>query len=500
MARAASRWEQYPTRRARREARRRHRRRVGYASLATVALVVGGATSATYMKLNANITRIDVTPVLGSRPPRPATAAASEGAPEPMNIVVMGSDTRQGIGTTEYGKDTVEGGAHSDTNLIVHISADRDRVLVVSIPRDSMTKAPKDCNDPKSTVKNGAVRQWNYNFNEGGPGCVIKTVEGLTGIYIDHFAVVDFRGFQDMVDALGGVDVCTTQDIDDADSQFTLAKGRHRLNGKQALGYVRVRKTVSDGSDLNRIKRQQAFLASVAQEATNSKLLLHPRRLFGFLNAATKSLTSDPGLTLPRLTEIAQSVHSIGIEHIEFVTVPTEVYAPDPNRVQWKDSAEDIWRAIRNDEPLQKPRSSQSPSTSSVAKKLTVRPDKISVTIGNDSGVDGLAVQAGEALRVQGFTIAGYTSGAVGGIKGVVVRYGPGRSEAARTVAAAFPGAVLKSDKTLGKVIAVDLGVGAANPVAVPNRLGSQPLPPMSVTATDPDEIQTRNAAADICS
>ncbi|MEI2779094.1 MAG: LCP family protein [Tetrasphaera sp.] len=473
---------------------------MGYSLLATVSLTLTGVASATYLKLNANITRVDITPVLGTRPPRPTSAAASEGAPEPMTIVVMGSDTRQGIGTTEYGKDTVEGGAHSDTNLIVHFFADRQHVLVVSIPRDSMTMAPKDCADPKSTVKNGAVRQWNYNFNEGGPGCVVKTVEGLTGIFVDHFAVVDFRGFQDMVDALGGVEVCTTSDIDDADSQFTLAAGRHRLDGKQALGYVRVRKTVSDGSDLNRIKRQQAFLSSVAQQATSSKLLLRPDRLFGFLNAATKSLTSDPGLTLPQMTAIARSVRSIGMENVEFVTVPTEVYAPDPNRVKWKASAETIWRAIRDDVPLDKPSSSTTPSSAGVAGKLTVRPDKISVSISNDSGVDGLAVQAGDALRVQGFTIAGYANGAAGGIDGVVVRYAPGRSEEARTVAAAFPGAVLKVDKRLDKVIAVNLGVGAANPVLVPNRVGTAPLPPMTITATAPDEIERRTAAADICS
>ncbi|MFN8098920.1 MAG: LCP family protein [Dermatophilaceae bacterium] len=487
------------TRSALRAAKRRHRRRIGLGVLAALLVGLTVLTGAAYLKLNSNITRIDVSRVLGKRP---STSSVSAGSPSPLNILVMGSDTRQGIGTTEYGRDTVEGGAHSDTNLIVHLSADRSRALVVSIPRDSMTKAPKNCADPASTVANGEVRQWNYNFNAGGPGCVMKTVEGLTGIYLDHFIVVDFRGFQDMVDALGGVEVCTAKDIDDADSQFTLSAGRHRLDGKQALGYVRVRKTLGDGSDLNRIKRQQAFLSSIAQEATSSRLLLRPDRLFSFLNAATSSLTSDPGLSLTTMTSIARSVSNLGVKNIEFVTVPVEVYPADPNRVQWKASADDLWAAIRADRPLPGTgdvANSTPTSTATVDKPLTIRPDRITVTISNDSGVTGLALQAGDALRVQGFVVDGYRNGQAGAIKGTLVLYGTGQSEAARTVAAAFPGSVIKADPAVGRVIVVHLGIGAANPVEVPNRLGNAALPSMTVTATNSDDLQTRNAGQDIC-
>ena len=491
--------EPSPDTRAHRAARKRHRRRRIALYLAVAVLVATvGLGWFTYAKLSGNITRLDVSKILGSRP---STASVSEGAPEALNILVMGSDSRQGIGTTEYGKDTVEGGAHSDTNFIVHLSADRRRALVVSIPRDSMTMAPKNCNDPSSTVANGEVRQWNYNFNQGGPGCVIKTVEGLTGIYIHHFAVVDFRGFQDMVDALGGVEVCTTKDIDDADSQFTLSEGRHRLSGKEALGYVRVRKTLGDGSDLNRIKRQQAFLSSVAQEATSTKLLLRPDRLFSFLNAATKSLTTDPDLGLTTMSSIAKSVSDLGVHNIEFVTVPTEQYPADHNRVQWKASADALWAAIRDDTPLPGSTGTSKPTATSTtpAKPLTVAPDAITVRLTNDSGVEGLAVQAGSALAVQGFVLGGYGNGTVGSVKGTVIRHRAAQSEAARTVAAAFPGAVLKVDESVGDAISVHLGIGAANPVAVPNRVGTEPLPTMTITATDPETLQTRNAGQDIC-
>lgn len=489
-----------PTRTALRAARRKHHRHVAYGVVATLLVAVMVLTGAAYLKLNGNITRVDVSRILGRRP---STSSVAPGASTPLNILVMGSDTRQGIGTTEYGKDTIEGGAHSDSNLVVHLSADRSRALVVSIPRDSMTMAPKKCDDPNSTVANGELRQWNYNYNLGGPGCVMKTVEGLTGIYLDHFIVVDFRGFQSMVDALGGVEVCTATAIDDADSKFTLSPGRHVLDGKQALGYVRVRKTLGDGSDLNRIKRQQAFLSSVAQKATSTRLLLRPDRLFAFLDAATSSMTSDPGLSLTTMTSIAHSLRNLGIKNIEFVTVPVEVYPADPNRVQWKDSAKALWAAIRDDRPLPGTPTDSGPSTptstATVDSPLTVRPDKITVAISNDSGVTGLAVQAGEALRVQGFVIDGYRNGQAGATKGTLVLYGKGRSEAARTVAAAFPGAILKQDSSAGAVIVVHLGVGAANPVEVPNRLGDAALPPMTVTASDSETLQTRNAGQDIC-
>ena len=482
-------------------ARRPHRwRRILILVIVVALAVVAIPSIAAYFKLNGNITRIDVSRVLGNRP---TTSPVSEGDPRPLNILVMGSDTRTGIGTTEYGKDTVEGGAHSDTNLLVHISADRQRALVVSIPRDSMTMAPTDCSDPNSTVANGEIRQWNYNFNQGGPGCVIKTLEGLTGVFVNHFVVIDFRGFQDMVDALGGVEVCTNVDIADKDAQFTLAAGRHTLDGKQALGYVRVRKTVNDGSDLNRIRRQQAFLSSVVQQATSTGLLLRPDRLYGFLNAATGAMTTDPDLGATAMASIANSLRHIGIGRIAFVTVPTEVYPKGPNRVQWTESATLIWDAIKADRPLDdsnagKPKPS---STSTPASPLTVSPDQITVQISNDSGVEGLALQAGSALTVQGFRIAGYANGPVGETTGVIIRYAAAQRDAARTVAAAFPGATLKADDTLGDVISVHLGAGASNPVAVPNRIGTDPLPSMTLTASPAasDGIETRSADQDIC-
>ena len=322
--------------------RRRWARRLAW--VVCIALVLSSAVGVVYVRLASNIHRLDISALLGED--RPARAQG------PLNVLVMGSDTRTGIGTTKFGTDTVEGGAHSDTNLLVHLSADRQRAVVVSIPRDSMTRAPRDCTDPRSRAQDGPVRQWNRNFTLGGPACTIRTLEAATGVFVDHFVVVDFRGFADMVDALGGVDVCTPVPIRDEDSALDLPAGRHHLDGEQALGYVRVRKTLGDGSDLGRIERQQAFLSSVAQEATSSRLLARPDRLYRFLDAATRSMTTDPGLSVGGMQDIAASLQDLGVENIELVTVPTRPYPRDPNRVEWAPAATGLWAAIREDREL----------------------------------------------------------------------------------------------------------------------------------------------------
>jgi LCP family protein required for cell wall assembly len=364
-----------------------------------------------------------------------------------------------------------------------------------------MTKAPPECskNAPKDTW---VMRQWNHNYKIGGTGCLIRTLEGNTGVFVDHYAVVDFRGFKAMVDALDGVKVCTTQAIDDPNSHLKLTPGTHELDGEQALAYVRTRKSVGDGSDLGRIKRQQAFLSSVAQEATSSKLLFQPTQLYGFLNAATQSLTTDPGFGLGTMKDLAESIRNIGLDNIQFVTVPNETYPADPNRVQWQKSAGVIWESFRDDHKIgAAPKPAATPSAS--ASPLTVAPDAVTVQVLNGSGTSGLATQARKALEVQGFTVSG-TGNAPEPATGTLVQYAAGQEEAARTVAAAFPGAKLAKATGLGKVVRVTLGAGSKNVVEVPNRVGTAPLPTPSVTAAKPvpsatPTIEARAAAQDIC-
>ena len=494
--------------RARRRAHRHPLLRRGAIALAASLAVLLVLSVILYVKLNGNITQVDVSKLLGQRPQNLATANKLTNL-KPVNILVIGSDSRD-LGTSAFGTTP---GARADTTLIVHLAGDRKSAIVVSIPRDSMTRAPRDCKDTKSKVADGPIRQWNANFSLGGPACVIRAVEGTTGIFIDHFMVVNFLGFQAMVDALGSVEVCVPTAVKDPLSHLDLPAGRSRVTGLEALAFVRVRHNIgNDASDLGRIDRQQAFLSSMIQEVTSSNLLLRPDKLFRFLDAATKSLTTDPGLgNLNELRQVAQSVVGLKSSQVRFVTVPIEDYPPDHNRVQWTSAAEVLWKSIKNDAPLpgtkRAPGSTPTPTSTSTSPPpvLNVKPDKISVRISNDSGVPGLAQQAADDLRLQGFTISGLSNGSTSK-QGVAVSYSGANEEKARTVAAAFPGAVLVQDDTAGGVIRVSMGPGSPNVVEVPNRLGTTPLPRHTLTATSgasPSSgvtIKARTADSNICS
>jgi len=463
-------------------------KRVALAASAALVLALGLGVAA-YAKLNGNISRVDVSAEIGTDRPTPsATANASSG---PLNILVLGSDNRSSLGTTKYG--TVEG-SRSDTTLLVHVSGDRKAVTVVSIPRDSMVKAPPNCS-PTAAKSSWVTQQFNLNFNNGGAGCVIRTIEGNTGIFIDHYAVVDFNGFKGMVNALGGVDVCTPQAINDPDSGLKLTAGQHHLSGAQALGYVRVRETVGDGSDLGRIQRQQAFMSSVAREAMQSSLLLRPDRLFSFLSAATGSLTTDPQFSLGVMKDLGDSVKNVGMDRIQFVTVPVTAYAPDPNRVAWAPSADQVWKALREDRQVGEKKVAAAPVDLG---PLTVSPSSISVEVVNASGASGLATQVQKALGVQGFTVPTITNGPTA--EGAVVEYAAGHRAAATTVAAAFPGATLTQVAGLGSRIRVVLGTGSPKVVEVANRVGTTPLPAQPISADPPaQQIKTRTASDSIC-
>ena len=468
-----------------RAAKHTRRRRV-LVGLGVVVLVVALVLGVAWWRLEGNISRLDVSDSLGTRP----TQAAG-----PLNILLIGSDNREGEGVPGA---SLSSGARSDTTLIAHVSADREHVTVVSVPRDSMVPAPPNCRN--STPKDQwVVQQWNAMFSIGGPACLITTIEGNTGLRMDHFAVVDFRGFRDMVDALGGVPICAPEAIDDPKAKLKLSAGRHVLDGTQALGYVRARKTLGDGSDLGRIERQQAFLSSVVQEATRTSLLVRPDKLFGFLDAATKSLTTDEDFDLGTMKDLATSVKDIGVKNIQFITVPVQEYAPDPNRVEWAPSAEVLWQTLRDDGVVgAKPTATASASTA----PLTVSPTEVSVEVVNATGVQGLAAQVAAALEVQGFPKV-TTSSTGERPNGVVVEYGPGQKEAARTAAAAFDGATLREDAAVTSGVRVVLGAGAPPVQEVANRTGSSPVPTPTVTAPSPaptPTITARTADQDICS
>jgi len=329
--------------------RKRHTvAKVLVASLVVLGLVTGLSVVFIYRHLNGNLNVVDLTPQLGTD--RPDKKSVS-GPQEPLNILVMGSDARDCNGCNI---DNLTGmGQRSDTTILFHLSADRTRAYGISIPRDSMVDRPT-CKSPSGDpIPGGTHVMWNEAFSVGGPACTMRQFEQLTGIRLDHFVVVNFEGFKDMVDAIGGVEVCIPEPIVDPSHGINLPAGTRKLEGMQALNYVRERYVVGNGSDVGRMKRQQAFIASMAHQVISAGTLARPDHLVSFLNAATKSLTTD----LPNLVKIGQigyQFRNIGLDNIQFITIPNTVDPADPNHLVWTPQAKLVWQKIINDEPLTK--------------------------------------------------------------------------------------------------------------------------------------------------
>lgn len=357
-------------RRALRRARQRPLTTVAMV-LALVVVLVGAVAAVAVFRLQGNIAAIDLSDRIGDdRPSAPVPTGDHDRAfPGPLTIAVFGDDTRNGDNDFVGGD---KGAGRSDTTLVVHLNEARTQMQVVSIPRDSIVQRP-ECTKEDGTVVPPAVEPFNAAYTHGGPACSIRTIEKITGVRIDQYVVVDFTGFRNIVNAVGGVEVCVEEPIKDADSGLDLPAGRTTLDGNEALAFVRTRHAVGDGSDLARIELQQQFLRALASKVRSMNLVTDAPRLYAFLDAATSSLTTSPELArIDNLVELARSVQGIPEDEIIFKTVPTGAYPPDPNRVQWTPAADELWQAMRSDKPFPTPSkpsgsesSSGSPSDSS---------------------------------------------------------------------------------------------------------------------------------------
>jgi LCP family protein required for cell wall assembly len=335
-----------PKRRGR--GRRRHAvAKVILAVVVVLAMATGLTVVFLYRHLNGNLDVIDVTKQLDNRPAK----VQVEGPKEPLNVLVMGSDTRQGVGNAVDKQFDI--GERSDTTILLHLSADRERAYGISIPRDSVVDRPKCTSSKGAKIPAASGVLWNDAYSVGGPACTIQQFEQLSGVRLDHFVVVDFNGFRGMVDAIGGVQVCIPQDIVDPAHGINIPAGNRKLEGQQALNYVRERYVVGNGSDTGRMKRQQAFIASMAHQVVSSGTLARPDRLVRFLEAATQSLTLDDGLgNLTKIAKIGLDFRGIGLDNIQFITIPNTVDPNDPNHLVWTPQAKLVWKKIANDEPL----------------------------------------------------------------------------------------------------------------------------------------------------
>ncbi|WP_405644915.1 LCP family protein [Streptomyces sp. NBC_00019] len=330
--------------------RRRRRRwlRYGAVGVAVTVLAAVGAGWAVYAKLDGNITPDNAAAAELARYEKERPTALVEDA---QNILLIGSDSRSGDGNARYGRDS--GTERSDTTILLHLAAGRRSATAVSLPRDLMVDVPS-CRQPDGSRTEPMFAMFNYAFQKGGSACTIRTVEKLTGVRIDHHVVVDFHGFKDMVDAIDGVRICLDEPIHDKAAKLNLPAGRVTLSGEQALGYVRARKSLGDGSDTDRMDRQQRFLAALVNKVQSNDVLLNPVKLYPLLDAATSSLTTDPDLAnLRGLYDLVRGLRDIPTERVQFLTVPRESYAHDANRDQLVQAdAEKLFERLRMDQPV----------------------------------------------------------------------------------------------------------------------------------------------------
>lgn len=428
--------------------RRRKPVRRGRLALAiplSLLLLVGGGAGWVYLKLNGDIKTFDAGGLSDNRP----AAGTSKGD----NVLVIGSDARNG-GNAALGGGDVNDIGRSDTAFLLHVYADRKNAVAVSIPRDTMVTIPP-CQLPNgkwTTAQPNTMFNAAYSVGEtakGNPACTQNTVESITGLRVDHTVVVDFKGFAALTDVVGGVKVCLPQKLYEGDlnpkrptrGKLLFDKGEQEVAGQRALDYVRIRHGIGDGSDIGRIKRQQAFVASLMKEVKSNGL--SPTKLLPLADAATKSLTVDPGLgSADKLISFAMSLKDIDLHNTKFVTIPWRYQGSRVAIVE--PDAGDLWAALKADRTLDGKDASGKKKTAPSARPTAPTPVSgkgITVTVYNGTTVTGLAAKVAAELTADGFTVTGTATASSQDHSTTVIEYGPEHKSQAQTVARAFPGA-----------------------------------------------------------
>ncbi|MET9728046.1 LCP family protein [Streptomyces zaomyceticus] len=411
-------------------------------------VLVGGATGAymIYKKLDGNIGSVDV----GN------AAVQSESMDGPLNILIIGNDVRTGEGNESYGNKTNVTG-HADTTFLIHISEDRTNATALSIPRDLKIKIP-DCPtkqpDGSTKVIPGSVgtTRFNESFGVNGrdPGCTMRTITQMTGgVGINHFMMVDFNAVKTLSTAVGGVKVCLAKPIRDKNySKLNLSEGEHRIQGEDALAFLRNRHGLGNESDLDRIKMQQQFLASMMRQLKEDTLD-SPSQLLDVANAATEALTVDKGIdSVIKLTTLAKEIGKVDLKNISFMTVPVKDNPDEPPNkratvVLDETKAPQVFGMIQNDvsftEVKKKQQDAKNAQAQAQAKLLQgARAEAVDVRVDvfNGSGIQGAAQSTINWLQNdQGVTRSTNKSNAPEKAAKTTLTYAPNQADQARALA-----------------------------------------------------------------
>jgi LCP family protein required for cell wall assembly len=416
----------------------------------------------------------------------------SGGAVGDLNILIVGSDSRAGLtkGQEKHLHVGHDAGQRSDTMILLHIPAGGGKAVMVSLPRDSYVTIPAHRSGGQEIP--AQKNKLNAAYSLGGAKLTIETVEDNTHVRIDHYIEINFLGFVNIVNALGGVNICSATPIHDpvhfdpatggdVGSGLELPAGTSHLNGARALEYVRAREFDPAQGDLGRIERQQKFMGALMNKAESAGVLLNPLKLEHFLRSVASSLTTDKGLGTAQIIRLADKLHSMSPKNVELLTVPlsnTALATPVGSAVLWDPVlSKRLFHDFTADKPI---------TNVTRPQRLTIPPGNIAVRVLNATSTNGLAARAAQELSGLGFLVSGTGDAPKGSSPTTtVVLYGPTRADSAKTVAAAVPGSVKREDASLGNGIELLLGSGYSGVKHV--KISSNPATPSVRTgATNP--------------
>ncbi|TRO58662.1 LCP family protein [Streptomyces sp. IB201691-2A2] len=380
-----------------------------------------------------------------------------------INILLVGTDKRTGSGNSGYGDSGSAG--HADTTVVLHVSKDRTNATALSIPRDLITDIP-DC---PTTQKDGTTEvipgRTNTRFNnslgqEGRtPSCTMRTVTEMTGIKLDHFMIADFNAVKTLTSAVEGVEVCLSKDINDPDSKLNLPKGKHTIEGEEALSFVRTRHSVGFGGDLSRIEIQQQFLSSLMRKLKSKGTLTSPTKLVKLAEAGTKALTVDSKIgSITKLRDLGLELGKFDMKNLSFTTVPvvdnpTEdikatVVLKEPN-------AKELFSLVKDDVSLTAVKQKEKKEKAAVAARLKgtkADPSEVRVRVLNGGAPGGSAQETLNWLQVEeGVTKSENAGNAGATLKKTTLEYAPDQADQARRLAdlMGLPGSAMKPGKSV---------------------------------------------------
>ena len=445
----------------------------------SLAVAVGAVGAYSLFHLQQNIS----TEQLNSSVDAPvAEQPAIDTAADPMNILIMGTDTRKG--NSQYGtEDDSSGFGSSDVMILLHLSADLQHATALSLPRDLMTPIPAcKISGTNSTSPAMEYAQLNSALKEAGPGCTVAAISDLTGLTVDHMMLADFNAVNELSNVIGGVEVCVTNPVDDPNSGLKLPAGVSQVQGTQALAFLRTRESFGDGGDIGRIRAQQSFMASLARKITKDSTLTDVPKLYSIADTITRNLTVDTALaSIPEITKLANRLRNVKPENIELLTLPTEPWVQDPNRLQIADEpASRIFTAMKADIPVSQlpaPTATPEPSETGLSPSPSTTPtpaptsgssdpeaSSIVIDMTNGSGLAGRETAVQKVLTDLGYAPANIQPSGVT-LPSTAIFYTYGWKDHADMLAAALgvqAAQVQYSDKTTGisMVIGEDFTTG----------------------------------------